>query len=335
MEKIGAEVDAQPSSRRSSIRRTRAVDLSNVEPACLLFAQAVERLRNKRYHELSIGSLKSSEFYWKLSHVEWPNFTFDQFRRLVYPGYTKLRQGHVASPPPRTVISEIADYFQCSLEERNYLYVSAGYAPIPPRLTGKALQSALDRAIDIANYLPLPAMVVTRDWDIHYFNDLGLVLAGLTREQLAHVPPSLLNVIDLICDERSPSYRAMIADVAAWEAVVRLDFAIFKQDNAMHEKEAWYCERVARWHQLPNAANPLVGRLWDETELDAVNYSASLQTPIAVQFQTGEMIQVWSLTFSPNHEKYPVVFAYMPANEHSRAVFARAGFPTPEIWTRR
>ena len=58
---------------------------------------------------------------------------------------------------------QIADYLNCTLEERNRLLIPPKVAPIDLYLTGEALETCLQPTIAVAAAMGLPAMVINRD----------------------------------------------------------------------------------------------------------------------------------------------------------------------------
>ena len=71
---------------------------------------------------------------------------------------------------------EIADYLNCTMAERNRLLEAAQFAPIDIYFTGERLATLLQPTIQIAQSLGCPAMVINRDWYIHFVNEQMLNL---------------------------------------------------------------------------------------------------------------------------------------------------------------
>jgi transcriptional regulator with XRE-family HTH domain len=101
-----------------------------------------------------------------------------------------------AKPSPELVLT-LADYLEVPLRERNGLLVAAGYAPRfregsldEPEMEG--VRSAIQRMLDA--HLPLPGVVVDRQWNLVLANDAAAALVGFLPEQLLAPPLNVYRV---------------------------------------------------------------------------------------------------------------------------------------------
>ena len=69
--------------------------------------------------------------------------------------------------------------------------------------------------------LAMPAMIINRDWRIHYFNEHLIRLYGVTPEQLAAIAPHQMNILHLLFDPRLPLYPRLIQNRASWTRMAR------------------------------------------------------------------------------------------------------------------
>jgi PAS domain-containing protein len=219
-----------------------------VHPACRNFVAVVEELLARRQHELQAGASRPA---WLDADWGPRNWTRTEMEDMVYGSYKQMRQGRITRPPRRETVMEIADYLNCTLEERNRLLVAADATPVAPYLTGPELESVAQIVSRLAQNLAMPAMVINRDWRIHYFNEHLIRLYGVTPEQLAALSPDQFNVLHLLFDPRLPLYPRLIQNRASWARMARQTVYGFKSANVLYQFEPWYQDLLARLMTLP------------------------------------------------------------------------------------
>jgi len=138
--------------------------LLSVHPDCREFVAAIEELLKRRQNDTSIAD---HTLIWQYDDWGPRTWTRTEFEDMVYSSYKPMRQGRVTRPPRREIVMEIAEYLNCTLEERNRLLIAAHATPVAPYLTGEKLDEVLQVAIEVARSLPIPAIIINRDWRIH------------------------------------------------------------------------------------------------------------------------------------------------------------------------
>jgi hypothetical protein len=222
--------------------------LQRVHPACRDFVRTVEELLERRRQEQMAGRLAAAydqERWWPRS---WHRTELED---SVYSSYKQMRQGRITRPPRRETVMEIADYLNCTIAERNRLLIAAHAAPVSPYLTGERLAELLPVAIEVASQLAIPAMVINRDWQIHYLNQGMLDTFPVSAEQFATVRPDQQNVLHLLFDPALPLHAHLIAYPDSWERMVRQTIYGFKLANLLCQHEPWYAELVEQLMKLP------------------------------------------------------------------------------------
>lgn len=293
-----------------------------IAPDCRDLARVIEELLARRRQEAAQGSSARIQRDWP---KEW---TRDELCDVVYSSYKALLKGAIRRPPRRQVVMELADYLECSLEERNRLLVAARYTAEQPYLQGAQLETALAIAQTVIDELPLPAHSLTRAWDIHLVNDQLLRLLGLEREQLMALPPEQRNVLQLVFDPELPLHTLLSPNPETWDQTARREVYGFKQQNQLCQYDDWYAERVAQLMRLPHFA-----RYWQQTTLDTPPASADHHTFSTYLFELcypdGTTLHVRSLLIALGDIDYPKVIAYIPADQPTRQVFSRWGLAAP------
>ena len=227
---------------------------------------------------------------------------------------------------------DIADYLNCTLEERNRLLIAAHAIPVSPYLTGEKLEEFLRITRPVARSLIMPATIINRDWHIHFLNDQMMALYALTEQQIAAVPIEKLNLLHLLFDPQLPLYPNLIENTESWTRMARQTIYGFKMANQLCQFEAWYQSLVRQLLALPDFEFH-----WNAVRLDApFDEDVSLKSlPRDVLVETalpGLRVQsrrAWMrpLVISAGYFQFdfPQIIAFLPANEQSQAIFAEMG----------
>jgi hypothetical protein len=309
------------------------MQLSNVHPDCHNFVIVVEELLRRRQQEIY-----DEPRYQKWYHDDWGprTWTRTEMEDMVYSSYKQMRQGRITRPPRREVVMDIADYLNCTIEERNRLLLSANIAPIDPYLTGEALEERLQPTIEIAEALAMPATVINRDWRIHFLNYQMTALYDLTPEQIEAVPPENRNVLRLLFDPQLPLYANLIDNSASWTRMVRQTIYGFKMTNRLCQFEAWYQELVEQLMELPDFEYH-----WKTVRTDASfdqdpsakNLPSTVMLDSAIPRLRVHSRRSWlrPLVISTGYFQFdfPQIIAFLPANEDLRSLFAEIGTVQP------
>jgi hypothetical protein len=88
-------------------------------------------------------------------------FTQQELNDEVCPTYKNLLVGRSQRLPDRQTIINIAEYLECTSDERNDLLVATGYLPLQTQTSGRSHEFALEQAHLLMRNLPFPAMIVT------------------------------------------------------------------------------------------------------------------------------------------------------------------------------
>src|SRR5215831_18686088 len=123
-----------------------------VHPDCQAFVDVVEELLERRQDELRRGTAAAQDG----RDEEWGlrKWHRTELEDMVYASYKRMRQGAITRPPRRQVVMDIADYLNCSLEERNRLLLAARLTPAESYHTGSHLQTLVALSAAAAQQLP-------------------------------------------------------------------------------------------------------------------------------------------------------------------------------------
>ncbi len=307
---------------------------SSVHPDCREFVTVVEELLERRQREAAQAVIFTP--VWR--HDDWgPRaWTRTEFEDMLYSSYKPMRQGRVTRPPRRETVMDIADYLNCTLEERNRLLLAAHTTPIAPYLTGAKLEEALQVAMGVLQDLPLPAVIINRDWRIHHLNRHALTLNGVTPADIAAIPSAHLNILHLLFDPNLPLYPHLSQNHESWTRMARQTIYGFKMANLLCQFEPWYQGLIQQLMELPE-----FDQHWRTVRVDAAfDSDPSAQTqPASVIVE----IIVPNARPQPKHARlrpllvsvgyfqfdFPQIVAFLPADDASREVLWAIGIPVP------
>jgi MmyB-like transcription regulator ligand binding domain len=181
------------------------------------------------------------------------------------------------------------------------------------------------------DYVPLPAYVVTREWDVRSTNAHLLTLIGATRAQVDAIPPEQRNILHLAFDPGLPLYERLSGTREAWERTARCSIYGFKLDNVLCQHDEWYRHRVQHLMGLPRFAE-----YWQQIQIDSEARGggrgpASVRRDrIGITHPTGTVVRVRPLLMLLGAIDYPRVVAFLPADRASRRAFGTLHLPTPD-----
>ncbi|HEX2912853.1 MAG TPA: hypothetical protein VH186_18755 [Chloroflexia bacterium] len=279
------------------------------------------QILDKRYRET-----KEGKKYRIAGTTRYKKFSERELTEETGINWPALKDGRRRSVPSREVVMALADYLECSLTERNDLLAVASYSPVEPLLKGDDLEAALKPArIILYKYLPYPAYIVNRNWDILEINPATLTLLGIEPQQLREMPPHVLNMLWLVFDP-ALMVRPQIESIsnAYWVEVARRELVGFKLENRLSINEDWYREMMERFKVLPNfeeinnSADPA-----DYADKEHLEFVTRLQRP------DGAIIKVKSLFMRTGNWSYPQIIVNVPGDKATEDLFNRLGFQLP------
>lgn len=266
--------------------------------------------------EIETLRMKRRLTYAHIQHPEHKRFTQEELRDFM-PSYKNWTLGLTYHLPSREQILQIADYLECTMAERNDLLLAAHYLPERFEFRDDQYQIALDQARTLMYLLPFPALLVARHWVVESYNDRFQILTDC----LPHVQaPGLL----WLFDPTFPIRKLLDIEKSTWRDNVSGTIIRFQGHNRIFQREPWYREQVSLartqrdidlyWDSLrpEEYTNPTIGNL--------ILYTRFADTPI----------HLCRVSISAGIAPYPVIHAYLPADDASTHVLANTGVLTSE-----
>jgi hypothetical protein len=280
------------------------------------------------FHQL-LGAIEAvritrQEDYREKRHPLLKRFTQQELNDEACPTYKNWLIGRSNRLPSRSLLMQIADYLECSLNERNAILLAAQYLPEQPEWEGDALRQALEKAQQIMETLPYPAIVVTHTFQVQAANEFSLRL--LEMPPLETIPPHQRSTIHFLfhpdfCRRSTMSTEAR----AMWQQHALSGIQIFKQQNALSQYDAWYQQCVQQWCAIPGFQE-----YWEKAREATREEIAPTKMVLARMATTGEVlpIRIRHMLISVSGKVSPAVSAFLPVDDAARAVYASFGSVT-------
>ncbi|MBU5672108.1 hypothetical protein [Paenibacillus brevis] len=277
-------------------------------------------------HKIVVGEIEALRIKRQQSLAYQPNpylkrFTQQELNDEAFPSYKNLLVGRTRRIPARQTMITIAEYLECTSDERNDLLLAAGYLPIQTELEGRSLELALERARQTMKDIPFPAMIVTHTQDIKGFNE--------SFSQLFDIPfdrsyDGLMNRIDLHFNSDLPIRPRSTFDKASfekWEEHAINGIRAFKREHMLSRYDNWYqklFDRVQKYNVNDYLDVP-------DTEAGADH----TQIILAERKSSGELVPIRyrQISVSEGNCLYPQIEVFLPVDTAARAVFENLGCP--------
>lgn len=270
----------------------------------------IEALRTKRQREFADRLSPSLK-----------RFTQQELNDEAFTSYKNLLVGRSRRIPDRQTILNIAEYLECTFDERNDLLLAAGYLPIQTELEGQALERALEQAHQTMGELPFPAMIITHTQDIHGVNGRFRRLFDIPFDRSYN---GQMNRVDLHFNSAFPVRTRSTFDKTSfeqWEAHAIYGIHSFKREHLLSRYDVWYQQLLHRFQKY-NVDEYLNG-------LEAEEKADLTQTILARMESSGELVPIRyrQVSISAGGRLYPQIVVFLPVDAAARTVFMDLGCP--------
>ncbi|MDF2938868.1 MAG: hypothetical protein K0Q90_4241 [Paenibacillaceae bacterium] len=259
-------------------------------------------------------------------------FTQQELNDTVCGTYKNLLIGRSQRLPDRQMLLDIADYLECTAEDRNDLLLAAGYVPVPMPLSGRQLELALDQARALMQQLPYPAMIVTDMLDVSGFNPAFSELFGIS-----HTPftADKMNTIDFHFNSELPvRFRSSFDERsrARWESHAIYGIQAFKKAHPAVFVDPWYDRFYKMMDKYPD-----IRKYWNRESLTDRQDLAEPKYFLAHSPASSEQKAIGynQLHMAVTAHAYPRIEFFVPADEPARMVFAELDCATDCRWNNR
>ena len=258
------------------------------------------------------------EQYREKQHPQLKRFTQQELNDEACPTYKNWLIGRSNRLPSRSLLMQIADYLECSLSERNELLLAAQYQPEQPEWESDELLLALERAQQIMEALPYPAIVVTHTFQVQAANEFFLRLLELP--PLETIPQHLRSTIHFLFHPDVYRHSTMNPEARAmWQQHALSGIQLFKEQNVLSQYDAWYRQSVEQWCAIPSFQE-----YWEKAREATRQEVAPTKMVLARMATTGEVlpIRLRHMLISVSGKISPAVSAFLPIDEAAHTVFA-------------
>ncbi|MNO22100.1 hypothetical protein D3C76_118770 [compost metagenome] len=270
----------------------------------------IEALRMKRQQKLA-----------DRPHPSLKRFTQQELNDEAFPSYKNLLVGRTRRMPDRQTIISIAEYLECTSDERNDLLLAAGYLPIQTELEGRSLERALEWAQQTMRGIPFPAMIITHTQEIKEVNEPFRHLFDIPLDRSYD---GLMNRIDFHFNSNVPIRPRSTFDKASfeqWKEHAIHGLHAFKREHMLSRYDAWYqklFDRVQKYNVDEYLNVPDAGAKVDHT-----------QTILAGMKSSSELVPIRyrQVSISEGSRLYPQIEVFLPVDTAARTVFENLGCP--------
>lgn len=230
-------------------------------------------LEQRQYIRELVGEIenlrRARQAHWReLPHPEGKRFTQDELEQLAYGSYKNLLVGRTLRLPTRADLLQIAAYLECTIHETNDLLLAAQYLPEQVELPDDQLLAALEQARALIASLPLPAYVVSREWEMVAANQHYHCAYFLP--DLATLPADQRTVVHLTFDPTSPLRALGNPDPATRAQNCRRLLRLFRRPG-IWQREPWYRATMESFRVFPEF-NALWPTIDDELDPDPFRF---------------------------------------------------------------
>lgn len=291
------------------------------DPSCEPFINKCLQILDKRYRES-----KSGKTYWLVGTNRAKKFSERELTDETGLNWPALKDGRRRTNPSREMVMMLADYLECSLNERNDLLVAASYTPAEVLLANEQLEEALKPCrLLLYKYLHYPAMIINRDWTILEVNPGLFKLLEVEPQTLAALPTYQRNMLWLLFDPNFP-LRQLLERLGHedWQQSARRELLGFRWENQLCKYEDWYVKLISNLKTLPDFA-----QLYAVT--DPANYSQYEGLNYIFKFRrsNSELLTVRGIFARTGNWSYPQLVFFVPGDKYTETIFNQLGMAIP------
>ncbi|WP_354500479.1 hypothetical protein [Paenibacillus favisporus] len=271
----------------------------------------IETLRMKRQRQYAADR----------SHPSLKRFTQQELNDEACPTYKNLLVGRSHRLPDRQTMLRIAEYLECTSDERNELLAAAGYLPIHSDMAGRSLEHELEQARRLMRNVPFPAMIVTSTLEIVEFNE--------PFRRLFEIPCNLfikdrMTLVDFHFNPDLSIRSRSTFDAESfekWESHAFFGMDAFKRNHLLSRHDDWYQKLIRQFNQYGGADE--YRNIARNPEYD-YNHSKVI---LARTESSGDLVPIRykQIYLSAGRSMYPRVGVFLPVDEPARKTFAYLG----------
>ncbi|QYK67961.1 hypothetical protein [Paenibacillus sp. S02] len=274
--------------------------------------------------EIEAVRMKRQREYNELSHPLLKRFTQQELNDEACPTYKNLLVGRSHRIPDRQTMIHIAEYLECSSDERNDLLLAADYLPIHYELEGRSLELALEQTQQIMSNLPFPAMIVTHTLDIKGLNEPFRHLFDIPSDSFMN---GKLNKVDFHFNSDFSIRPRSTFDAESfeqWESHAIYGIQAFKRYNMFSRYDDWYKKLIDKFRKYDD-----LNKYWSMQPRDSSNEVEHSKIILARMGAMADLVPIRykQIHLSVSSHMYPGIEVYLPIDEPGRRVFEYLGCP--------
>ncbi|MNW33194.1 hypothetical protein D3C74_101530 [compost metagenome] len=274
--------------------------------------------------EIEAVRMKRQREYTEQSHPLLKRFTQQELNDEACPAYKNLLVGRSRRIPDRQTMIHIAEYLECTSDERNDLLLAADYLPIHYELEGRSLELALEQAQQIMSNLPFPAMIVTHTLDIKGLNEPFRQLFDIPYDSFMN---GKLNKVDFHFNSDFSIRPRSTFDTESfeqWESHAIYGIQAFRRNNMFSRYDHRYKKLIDRFRKYDD-----LNKYWNMQPKDSANEVEQSKIILARMGTMADFVPIRykQIHLSVSSHMYPGIEVYLPIDEPARRVFEYLGCP--------
>ncbi len=263
----------------------------------------IERL----IEEIEIIRVRRMSFF-RGKHPGGRRFSQQELNDLACSTYKNYLDGRSRRIPDYEDLNRIADYLECSVEERNHLLAIARYTPLPAMNSAESTESDFDKAKKLMRDLQFPSLLVTRDYAVHTVCPNMRALVGVPH--LDEIPPDKRTLPEFLFQpELTPYFHAESRRQLHTLCVYHL-----KYKNELYRRTEWYQALVTRMQKQQEFA-----QMWRTLNVSSLSYAGMDNVLLSVNNPLCAM-PIWvTLAQMPfNLPSMLYILFLLPADDYAR-----------------
>ncbi|WP_298816262.1 MmyB family transcriptional regulator [Chloroflexus sp.] len=259
-------------------------------------------------------------------HSNGKRFTLEEMEELVSTYRNARYRPEKSLLLSRDELLKLCDHLECTSLERNEVLLAAHYEPVGVQLRPDELNKLIDIYLNMMRYLPFPAYLVTRDFNVQGWNRHIQTLLGWEDSRIKHLRlAGRLNLLHLTFDRTLGVRDRMRAPGGSWEETALRNVYLFKVTNIHYRFDEWYTNLVTDLQKHDD-----FDRIWNETDILLGDRISRADYEIELEIAPSTLIRFRPLRMTYSFLESLFIVGWMPTDEKSREVLRAMNIPIPQ-----
>ncbi len=205
------------------------------------------------------------------------------------------------------------------------MLLTARYEPVSFELPDEELNRLIETALEVMRYLPFPAYLMTRNWDVCGWNRSMQVTLGWDDIRVRQLRlAGRLNVLHLLFDREWGLRDRIRAPDGSWEDVAIRNVYLFKVMNIHCRYDEWYqsLENDLRRYDDFDC-------IWQQTDVSLGDRMSFADYVIELDIASTTPVRFRPCRLTYSSPDYPLIVVWVPVDEASSRPLRLLDIPIP------